>query len=180
MTTTLAILLTLLLLPVLLLLWATETTPQRAKRLRSYGWTQRRIAEQRLSGIVGRDVSEVRDLDRIAPRNPEPADMDWWLETTVKSQPQLIQARETLTQTGEQLSAARAAHLPTIQASGGYSVSKGSTFLPEVETRQWYVGFSVSVPLYSGGDTVARTRRAGTPPWRTRSSVFNVMRSACE
>lgn len=45
MTTTLAILLTLLLLPVLLLLWATETTPQRARRLRSYGWTQRRIAE---------------------------------------------------------------------------------------------------------------------------------------
>jgi len=45
MTTTLALLLALLLLPMLLLLWATESTQQRAKRLRSYGWTQRRIAE---------------------------------------------------------------------------------------------------------------------------------------
>jgi hypothetical protein len=35
----------LLLLPILILLWATESTEQRAKRLRSYGWTQRRIAE---------------------------------------------------------------------------------------------------------------------------------------
>jgi transcriptional regulator len=35
----------LLLLPLLVLLWATETTEQRVKRLRSYGWAQRRIAE---------------------------------------------------------------------------------------------------------------------------------------
>jgi predicted DNA-binding protein (UPF0251 family) len=35
----------LLLLPIVILLWATESTEQRAKRLRSYGWTQRRIAE---------------------------------------------------------------------------------------------------------------------------------------
>ena len=45
MTTTLAILIALLLLPLVILLWATESTEQRAKRLRSYGWTQRRIAD---------------------------------------------------------------------------------------------------------------------------------------
>jgi hypothetical protein len=43
--TTIALLLALLLLPLLVLLWATETTEQRVKRLRSYGWAQRRIAE---------------------------------------------------------------------------------------------------------------------------------------
>lgn len=42
--TTLALLLVLLLLPVLVLLWVTESTEQRAKRLRSYGWSQHRIA----------------------------------------------------------------------------------------------------------------------------------------
>ncbi len=45
MTTTIALLTALLLLPLLVLLWATESTEQRAKRLRSYGWTQRRIAD---------------------------------------------------------------------------------------------------------------------------------------
>ena len=44
-TTTITLLIALLLLPVLILLWATETTQQRARRLRSYGWSQRRIAD---------------------------------------------------------------------------------------------------------------------------------------
>jgi hypothetical protein len=44
-TTALAILITLLLLPLLILLWATESSEQRAKRLRSYGWSQQRIAD---------------------------------------------------------------------------------------------------------------------------------------
>ena len=44
-TTTLATIAALLLLPLLILLWATESRPQRARRLRSYGWTQQRIAD---------------------------------------------------------------------------------------------------------------------------------------
>ncbi len=44
-TTTLAAITALLLLPLLILLWATESRPQRARRLRSYGWTQQRIAD---------------------------------------------------------------------------------------------------------------------------------------
>jgi DNA invertase Pin-like site-specific DNA recombinase len=45
MTTTIAILIALLLLPVLVLLWATESKPQRARRMRGYGLTQQRIAD---------------------------------------------------------------------------------------------------------------------------------------
>jgi len=44
-TTTLALIAALLILPIIIILWATESTEQRAKRLRSYGWTQRRIAD---------------------------------------------------------------------------------------------------------------------------------------
>ncbi len=44
-TTTQALIAALLLLPIIIILWATESTEQRAKRLRSYGWTQRRIAD---------------------------------------------------------------------------------------------------------------------------------------
>lgn len=44
-TTTLALLIAALLLPLLILLWATESRPQRARRLRGYGWTQQRIAD---------------------------------------------------------------------------------------------------------------------------------------
>jgi hypothetical protein len=44
-TSVLALVLALLLLPLLVLLWATESTEQTTKRLASYGWSQRRIAE---------------------------------------------------------------------------------------------------------------------------------------
>lgn len=46
MSTTLAILLALLLLPVLILLWATESREQRARRWRHDGLTQQAIAER--------------------------------------------------------------------------------------------------------------------------------------
>jgi Transcriptional regulator, contains sigma factor-related N-terminal domain len=35
-----------ILLPLLVLLWLTETRRQRARRWRSYGWSQQRIAER--------------------------------------------------------------------------------------------------------------------------------------
>lgn len=35
----------LLMLPALLILWATESRTRRAQRLRSYGWSQKRIAD---------------------------------------------------------------------------------------------------------------------------------------
>ena len=46
MTTTLALILALLLLPVVVLLWATESKPQRARRMRGYGLTQQAIADR--------------------------------------------------------------------------------------------------------------------------------------
>ena len=36
----------LLLLPIIVLLWVTESRHQTAQRLRSYGWTQQRIADR--------------------------------------------------------------------------------------------------------------------------------------
>lgn len=44
-TTILATIAALLLLPLIILFWVTESRPQRARRLRSYGWTQQRIAD---------------------------------------------------------------------------------------------------------------------------------------
>lgn len=46
MTTTFALILALLLLPVVVLLWATESKPQRARRMRGYGLTQQAIADR--------------------------------------------------------------------------------------------------------------------------------------
>jgi len=49
----------LILLPLVFLLWLTESRQQRARRLRSYGWSQRRIADhlQVSRATVRRDLS---------------------------------------------------------------------------------------------------------------------------
>lgn len=120
----------------------------------------RRIAEQELSSLTGINVVKVKDLKVKTPFGPDPNDLGWWLEIMRKNNPSILQAQEDLVQAGHYSDANRAGHLPTIQLSGGYSVDKGSTFLPEVETQQWYIGIGVSFPIYSGGEVVARTRRA--------------------
>jgi outer membrane protein len=122
--------------------------------------SSRKLAEQRLSAIAKTEVSTINDLGAFTLREPQPAGLDWWVSTMEKQHPDLIQARENLSQAEKQRKASRAGHLPVLQMSGGYDVSKGSTFLPEVETKQWYFGANISFPIFSGGETVAQTRRA--------------------
>jgi outer membrane protein len=121
---------------------------------------QRKMAAQQLESIVGAPVTEVMDLGAYIPHGPDSTDFAWWVDAMQKNRPSLVQARELVIQSELQRKAMSAGHLPTISASGGYSVSKGSTFLPGVETRQWLVGLSVSLPIYSGGETTARTQKA--------------------
>lgn len=122
--------------------------------------TVRKLSLQQLEILAGRKVSELLDLGAYIPRNPDPADYDWWVGTMTKNRPAIRQATELLTQSELQLKAADAGHLPTLQATGGYSVNKGSTFLPNVETQQWSIGVNLSVPIYSGGETTAKIRKA--------------------
>ncbi len=122
--------------------------------------SQLRIAEQNLSSLTGITVTNVMDITITEPVGAQPNEMSWWIETMQKQNPAISQAKSDLAQAGYYSSANRSGHLPTVQLTGGYTVDKGSTFLPEVETKQWYIGASVSLPIYSGGETVARTRRA--------------------
>jgi outer membrane protein len=119
-----------------------------------------KLAIKQLSTLVGRQVTEVKDPVTLHPSAPSPANLQWWLDTLQKQHPSLIRASEMVNQSDLNIKSVKAGHLPVLQASAGYTVSKGSTFLPQVETRQWYAGFNVSLPIFSGGETTARTRKA--------------------
>lgn len=121
---------------------------------------QLRLAQQNLASLTGVTVDAVRDFTVSKSSGPQPAELEWWLDTMQQQNPALIQAKKDLQQAEENRKAARAGHFPVIQGNGGYTVDKGSTFLPNVETRQWYAGVSLNLPIFSGGETEARTRRA--------------------
>jgi outer membrane protein len=119
-----------------------------------------RLALQNLSSLTGITVDGVKDISVNTSSGPQPAELEWWVATMQQRSPALLQAKEDLLQAEENRKAANAGHLPTLSGNGGYTVDKGSTFLPKVETRQWYIGMQLNVPIYSGGETSARTRRA--------------------
>lgn len=119
-----------------------------------------RLAEQKLSSLTGKQVNSVVNYLPQIPTGPDPDDLDWWVATMEKEQPLIRQAREGLKQTSEQRKAAKAEYLPILQASGGYDVNRGTADQPSAEVRQWFIGASISLPLYSGGETSAKVRRA--------------------
>lgn len=119
-----------------------------------------RLAEQKLSTLVGRQVTEVVDNVPLAAAVKQPQELSWWLDTMEKNDPVIRQGIEGLERSSKELKAVKSEHLPVVQASGGYTSSKGSVFLPEVETKQWYAGVSISIPIFSGGETTAKVQRA--------------------
>lgn len=122
--------------------------------------SQRKMAQQQLSSLTGVIVEAIKDIAVDNPVGPQPAEIEWWIATMWRSNPALLQARKDLQQAEANTKATNAGHYPTIQAYGGFTDDKGSTFLPKLETRQWYGGIGVNVTLYSGGETSARTQRA--------------------
>ena len=119
-----------------------------------------RLAEQKLSSQVGKPVTTVINYVPQQPAGPDPDDISWWVTTMENEQPLIRQAREAVVQMSEQRKAAKSEYLPVLQASGGYDVNRGTAALPTAEVRQWFFGATISLPLYSGGETSAKVRRA--------------------
>lgn len=139
-----------------------------------------RIAEQKLSTLVGKPVTEVQDYAPLVVMSAQPENIDWWLDKMEKNDPQIQQAFEGADRSSSDLKSVKYEHLPYVQASGGYVSSKGSVFLPEVETRQWYVGASVTIPIYSGGETTAKVQRAVANQTERRGLLEDVRKQRSE
>jgi len=136
------------------------------------------IARQELIRLTGLEIDDLADIPLNKAAGPQPPDMEWWLITMIQKNPSLLQAKKDLIQAEIGIKSAKAGHLPTLQGNAGYTVDKGSTFLPEVETRQWYAGVSLSVPIYSGGETSAKTRRAAAAESERRIMLYDMQTQA--
>lgn len=118
------------------------------------------LAVQKISMLVGRSVDVVQEDLPFVTSGPDPENIEWWLKTMEREDPYLQQSLSVMNRYAIEYKATKFEHLPSVQASGSYTSSKGSAFLPEVETSQWYAGLNVSIPIFSGGETTARVKRA--------------------
>ena len=129
-----------------------------------------------LAQITGQAPGTLETLTDNLPLNPpQPDNMDEWVKTALASNPSLQAQRELADSAQHSVTAAHAAHLPTLGASVSYSRNPAwgpgnldSTGLPigviplrsDTQHNDTTVGLVLSVPLFQGGGIIARERQA--------------------
>jgi len=136
----------------------------------------RLVAEQQLAILTGlTEIGELAEISSFIPAEPDPPLVDSWLELARQSHPAIKQARENLQMAEHDLTSTKRLHWPTLDLSGGYTVNKGSAFLPEVATKQWLVGFNLNVPIFSGFGTEAKIRKSRAQIAEQKAVVIDSM-----
>ncbi|MGH8190426.1 MAG: TolC family outer membrane protein, partial [Rhodanobacteraceae bacterium] len=133
---------------------------------------------QALEQITGHKTGTLEVLTDKLPLNPpEPNDMQDWVTTALASNPSLQAQRDLVESARHDVTAAHAAHLPTLGASVSYSRNPswgpgntaGLVGLPSNVTQvlradsqrnNTTVGLVLTVPLFQGGGIIAREKQA--------------------
>jgi outer membrane protein len=123
-------------------------------------------AKEALTQITGKPVGELKKLREDLPLTPpNPADPNAWVQAAVQSNATIHASQYSVEAAEHDIDAARAGHLPTINAS--VSRGKDTTWLehgnynvPGNGAYGTTVGVSVSIPIFSGGATQSRVRQS--------------------
>lgn len=122
-------------------------------------------AQRALEQITGKPTGTLKKLREDLPMQaPAPARAEAWVDAAMQSNPVILAARYTVTADEHRVSAARAGHLPTLNASVQYgkfgswssAVPGAAAYGPGVTT----VGLTLNVPIFSGGLTQSQVRQA--------------------
>ncbi|NIA08533.1 MAG: TolC family outer membrane protein [Nitrospiraceae bacterium] len=118
-----------------------------------------RVSRRRLELLTHASVGPLNDVGPFLPKGPNPDKMDLWVQSALRNQPALEQARRELEQAKDRVKIAHRERWPRLdmQAQAGYL--KGS-FVPEVKRRDMEAGLVLSFPLYLGGSIGAKTKQA--------------------
>jgi outer membrane protein len=122
-------------------------------------------AERALEQITGQPTGTLKKLREDLPMQaPVPADAKAWVDAAMQSNPVILAGHYAVKADEHRVSAARAGHLPTLDASLQYgkfgswssAVSGAAAYGPGVTT----IGLTLNVPIFSGGLTQSQVRQA--------------------
>lgn len=128
-------------------------------------------SREALTQITGKPSDNLKKLREQLPMEaPTPNDPQAWVAEAVKTNPTIIAAQYSVDSAEHSISSARAGHLPTIDATLGYSKSSAWTenagsastsgTLGSNGRGATSVGVTLSVPIFSGGATQSRVRQS--------------------
>ncbi|WP_430392403.1 TolC family outer membrane protein [Dyella sp. 20L07] len=125
-------------------------------------------AKEALTQITGKPVNDLKKLREDLPLTPPtPADPDAWVQAALKANPTIESGQYTVEAAEHTVNAARAGHLPTLNAS--VSRGKDTSWLENGSYNNLTrgngeygttVGLSVNIPIFSGGATQSKVRQS--------------------
>jgi outer membrane protein len=129
-------------------------------------------AREALTQITGAPADNLKKLREDLPMDPpSPNDAKAWVDTAVQTSPTIAAAQYTVESSEHSITAARAGHLPTLEASASYgkttSWDQNRTPASDAINRalgsgrgQTTVGLTLNVPIFSGGATQSLVRQS--------------------
>ena len=141
----------------------------------------KRRALQVLLGKLPEGLTPVREPLRLT--RPTPDDIEAWVKTAVDSSYSVAIARASYEIARQEIDRQQAARLPTVDLSAsGARIDNPLTGAPGVSpvARDASIGFTVSVPLFTGGLIQSRVREALAVRDRTQQELENTQRTVAQ
>ena len=139
------------------------------------------VKNRALELLVGKPAGELSGLSiPVTLNDPQPAQMDAWVEQAYQSSLQIALAQQSLELAAREIERASAGHRPTVDAVGSLRQDYASSSAQGIgsDIRALVVGVQLNVPLYQGGAISSRVREAVANQERARQDLENARRSA--
>ena len=117
------------------------------------------IAREALRETTGEYQERLAPLGDMQLVIPAPADIDKWTETALERNPRLLAARHDTETARREIERTQAGHSPTLDAVGSFGLNDSESSVTGA-TRRANIGLRLSLPLYSGGAVLSRTRES--------------------
>jgi outer membrane protein len=137
-------------------------------------------ALQQLIGKMPASLAPLRDNPGLA--TPQPSEMEQWVSAAEEASPTIAQLRLAYEIARKDVDRNKAGHMPTLDLTGNYNNSNSPTGIGNstLDTRSATIGFSLSIPLYSGGGTQSRIRQSLSNRDRAQQDLENTKRTVSQ
>ena len=118
------------------------------------------IAREALRETTGAYQERLAPLRETHLVMPEPADIDQWTTIALERNLRLLAAKHEAETERREIERIEAGHSPTLDAVGTLGLNDSESGGPLGETRRADVGVRLTLPLYSGGSILSRSRES--------------------
>ena len=118
------------------------------------------IAREALREMTGAYQERLAPLRETHLVMPEPADIDRWTAIALEQNLRLLAAKHDTETARREIERIQAGHSPTLDAVGSFGLNDSESGGPLRETTRADVGLRLSLPLYTGGSVLSRTRES--------------------